>query len=65
MGEGWRCPKPDCHEGIDAHPLAKFLDHLHYDEPKFTAQDAQEVADRVLARLDPATPTPPGASADE
>jgi hypothetical protein len=48
----WKCPKPECDLGVDAHNLALFLDHLHHDEPRFTGDAAQEVAGRVIAHIE-------------
>lgn len=51
-GEEWVCAKPGCDLDVDGHNLALAIEHAYYDEPGFTAEDAQQVADRTLARLE-------------
>ena len=47
----WTCLKPGCDLGVDQHNLAMVVEHALHDEPNFTVEDAQGVADRTLAKV--------------
>ena len=54
--EEWRCERSDCELDAESHSLAMLIEHTFAGEPSvtgrnFDAEEAAEVAERILERL--------------